>query len=306
MLGLQIDSDYSTDDNVIPFPFIVAPNDHYCLPRRRVQVSDNDGIQIQMPDKTSSLLWFPWPKSVEIPLMDEYINYGERAPYHHIYVKGNRVLQPRCTLCYGVSYKYSGIAHELEPETPPEIQRLIDVTAKWYGMNTNNTSNTRTSLVPMCLTNIYRSGYHYIGAHAVDERQFGELNDVICWVSGATRRLVVTENNGRVIIDAAMPEGIYIMQGRSFQQNYKHEIPREYDASFKHFCKVIDGITANNGEVAPITSLQKADWLLENFDEARNKIAQLRVHGRTSAELVSDFNWWARERVSHTIRFFKI
>lgn len=257
---------------------------------------NSSGVEILMPDKSSSLVWCTWPAvdtnlgNAKDPLDSNLLIrpiVNTDNDYQKIVVLGRTVQQPRKTLCYGVSYTYSGTPHKLESVTPAPIQLLMDISAALYNLDGNE------SLQTMCLTNIYHTGHHCIGAHSDDERQFGYINDVLCWVIGSARELRITDKKtGKLIIKAHLPEGIYIMKGRSFQHNYKHEIPRLLESQFKLFCKIYP-------EDCGLSSMEKADWL---STDTNVKDILMDIGGE---KLVDKFNQWNQKRISHTIRFFK-
>lgn len=308
-------------------PFTINKDPHSLL-RREITISVGNiefkGYEIQMPDKSSSslhsetkakafdsLIWCAWPDNVVKPCVDF------NTDYQQIKVFNKDVIQPRKTLCYGVSYHYSGTTHKLEESIPDSISTLLDLTKRMY----------KTNLNPICLANAYTTCHHCIHAHSDDEKQMDRIKDVICFVTGATRRLVLTNNSKprSIVLDVSLPEGLYIMRGSTFQKNYKHEIPREYESAFKHFCSVIphNEETEDDDEVKDnkvkddesedevkdtpkkkeMTALQKADYLHLHADEVMSKLDDIKVRGNKDLKVI--FKEWNQCRVSYTIRFFK-
>ena len=233
-----------------------------------------NGFEYVFPRKGCSLIWYGWPENVPKPSFDR------KATYHPITVFGKTQIQPRKTLCYGFSYKYSGTPHVLEKEIPEDIKVIMNLTISMYP------DADKYNL--MCLANSYPTGHHCIGKHSDDEQQMSELRDVVCWVVGATRRLIIRDkkNNDNVLLDVHIPEGIYIMHGKDFQSYYKHEIPREQEALFKKM-----------SELAPtdLNPLQKSDWLSEHPEVIREKMA----------DKYEKYLEWKKVRDSYTMRFFK-
>jgi len=232
------------------------------------------GLEYKMLQKECSVIWYSWPQEVPKP------QFNSSATYHPIVVFGKQQIQPRKTLCYGVSYKYSGVPHALEPETPDDIKTIMDLTNLMYPESEKHHL--------MCLANSYPSGYHCIGKHSDDESQMSELRDVICWVTGVTRRMIFRDKKKKdaVVLDISLPEGIYIMHGKKFQSCYKHEIPREKGSLFKKLSTLAP---------AELSSLKKADWLIDNSEQVKDKMP----------EKYEEYLSWAQKRDSYTMRFFK-
>lgn len=289
----MVDTGEWEKNNELPFECIMKKK----LPSRKIRVQFGDsrtirGIEIRMPDKESSFVWLHWPKGIPRPVFDE------AAEYHAVRVG----IQPRRTLCYEHAYKYSGRIHPVEEVTPDDIQRILDITTELYGAH-----NTKKYGTPMCLANDYRNFYECINEHSDNEDQFGTLNDVICWVVGATRTLKIRDKphdkktkGEREIISIELPEGIYIMRGRSFQQHYTHEFPRLYDGWFKKFLSVADEWIGDSD----MRFLEKAAWISRHPKRIKNEIKHEKVRGE-------DFNYdeafdiWNQRRTSYTIRYFK-
>jgi hypothetical protein len=121
--------------------------------------------------------------------------------------------QPRKTLCYGVSYLYSNSRHVLQINTPSDIQTLMNITNEMY--KNYDLSQTMT----MCLSNKYQTGRHYISKHSDKEFQVSHIRDVICWVTGKSRKLIIRSRKPSTkILEITIPEGIYIMKGDYFQR----------------------------------------------------------------------------------------
>ena len=211
----------------------------------------------------AELIVLQWPDGIEPPEM--VIEGG----YHRV----RTGLQPRITKCYGTSYTYSGSKHPVEPDTPPEIQNIMDYTAAMYDVDT----------IPMCLVNYYPTCHHSISTHSDDEHQFGNIPDVICWVLGGENRRLIIRNKAtkKVVLSLVLSDVIYIMKGNRFQKDFTHEMPKEYEALFKRMCTRCPG---------SLTTLQKADWLL--------------AHPKVGSQF-KGYNEWALGRTSFTLRFFR-
>lgn len=147
----------------------------------------------------------------------------------------------------------------------------------------------------MCLANRYATGHHYISRHG--DKQFqasNEVRDIVCWVTGATRRLIIREDGKRGVklLELNVPAGIYIMGGYHFQDRYTHEIPQEKEALFNKLLDIVptELIEASQGG----SKLLAADWLAANPQEVEELLPHL-----------YDKYWqWSWERCSYTIRFF--
>lgn len=231
----------------------------------------------------SSLFVFPWPTEV-VPVP----SFKPNTEYKKVNVFG-MVDQTRKTVCYEASYKYSGVAHEVEKETPNEVQNIIDYSKAMY---TEELSDQ--SYKTMCLANKYTSGYHCISAHSDNEDQFCDVRDVVCWVNynGEGRRRLVFRNakDSKVVLDVSIGNCIYVMSGEYFQRTFKHEIPRDYPTMFNNTLLPLVRADVGNDKLAA------ADWLVANREEVTQHLQNKHV---------KQFDLWCTERCSYTIRFFK-
>jgi len=163
----------------------------------------------------------------------------------------------------------------------------MDFTDAMYGISADSECAT------MCLGNLYPTGYHCIGKHSDDEKQMSDAcKDVVCWVVGAARRLIIREKKhgkqlqDRIVLSVLIPQGVYIMHGNMFQSRYSHEIPREGVALFDKLCSI-----------APqdIPKLEQADWLAANPKAVKEQYRKL----------YEQYKDWSEPRASYTIRYFK-
>ena len=236
-----------------------------------------DGIKFVLPHNSCSLIFLPWPDNLTKPVFEAH------AGYEDIKVRNFPVTQPRRSLCYGESYKYSGKHHKLETDAPKEVQDIMAYTKQMY--------NAGDNVSMMCLANMYQTGHHCISEHSDKEGQFSSIRDVVCWVTGAARRIIIRERKkygGRKMVSVGIPTGIYIMQGEFFQRTYTHEIPREKDAMYKRLCSIVPE------DVKVLGKLHSADWLAANADVV------VAAFPKDSA----DYERWRELRCSYTIRFF--
>lgn len=199
--------------------------------------------------------------------------------------------QPRRTLNYGVSYLYSQTYHKLEETTPDDIQTLMDYTTAMYA-----DKGSKDTAV-MCLANKYQTGRHYISKHSDKEYQVSHIHDIICWVTGATRRIIIRpKKSSDKVLEVNIPQGIYIMRGDVlridiasnvgvFQKNYTHEIPKESEALFTKLTAIVPD---------DIEGLDAADWLAAHPKTVKRKLPSL----------YAKYLVWSQERCSYTIRFF--
>lgn len=244
-----------------------------------LKISDEtiSATEILFPDDDSSIILTSWPESVPVPKLDT------SASYHPVMVMGKEQLQPRKTLCYGHEYNYSNRTHPVESKTPADISRLFEITNNLYGMSGMNKKS------PMCLVNNYANCYEAIGSHSDDTKNFS-LDDVICWVTGCHRRMIFrTKSTNVQVLNFMLPPGLYIMRGKKFQANYKHEIPRMYESSYRSFVKYLPS------SVKSLTSLEKAAWMTSHSDEMLELLPPT---------LAKKFDKWNVDRTSFTIRYF--
>ena len=123
----------------------------------------------------------------------------------------------------------------------------------------------------------------------------GTLKDVICWVDGATRRLIIRDKlTNKCVLNIELPEGLYIMRGSSFQKEYTHEIPRAMDTTFNALVKLIE--EGNSDAIEGMEKNEIADWLAANKKWVRRN---------TDKRLYNRYLKWNQIRVSYTIRYFK-
>jgi len=239
-----------------------------------------EGVEFLLPDRRSKLLWCPWPDFIPIPAK------SFTSQYHEIkHPRGAGLIrQPRRTRCYVHSYKYSGVPHVLEPNVPADLQNLLEETTAIYNVKDANKYGT-----PGCLVNEYTTKRHCIHAHGDDEKQFGQLRDVVCWIEGATRRVIIRDNQEKIILNVEMPQGLYVMKGRRFQKTYTHEIPRELDTVFTS----LQSLLPEN--IKELESLDQADWLASHPKY---------VQKHADNNLYERYKKWAVSRTSYTIRYF--
>lgn len=231
-----------------------------------------------------SLWWCPWPAELEEPPL------AQGGHYRPIQIHGKKEVMPRRTLCYGHAYAFSGQMHPVEPETPPQVEALY----AWANAACGVTDPTHGFNMDLC--NHYPTGYHCINAHSDDERQFGALHDVICFVTGpAARRLIIRDKKTKKsVLEGALPAGVYCMAGRTFQQRYTHEFPRLHDGLFK---KVVASGPRWFGEGWPahLSKAQLAEWLAERADG---------VLPHLDPKDARKWQEWLLPRTSHTLRNF--
>lgn len=230
-------------DNTTAYPRILKVH-HSKLPTKLHLIQFGDGnynvvLDVEMPCGESHLLWMPWLPHQTQP----HRNPGE---YQHISF-GKWLLMPRRTRCYDFAYSFSGQTHPLEKETPEPIQQLYK--------ETNSIFQIPGQGANMCLENDYDQGHQKISEHSDDERQFGELHDVFCWITGPAARPAIFRvkkdkkavrpslhqyccipekpEKSRELFSIALPAGLYVMSGKPFQQRYTHEFPSIHENLFK-------------------------------------------------------------------------
>lgn len=259
-------------------------------------------VTVLMPDGVSEFQWMPLPGVISRNVA-AYKMSDDIGIYHHLKPSAAFALQPRRTICYDHVYNYSKTQHPVEPVTPDHIKTLYSVTNELYGLGSDG--------VNMDLGNYYPTGRHHINAHSDNEKQFGRLKDVYCWVFGPASRLgVFRDLDGKEVLSLHIPEGLYVMRGLSFQRHYTHEFPELYPALFKRMCKYItlDGFPRDVPKTslgAPQTSLVQADWIKANREVMRDFIrgGNISKGAKIDADL-ANFDEWCLDRTSHTLRQF--
>jgi hypothetical protein len=246
-VGINLDALLQVLIDTPRFP-VISKVKHSALPCRIriVHLAEqlyNVVLEVEMPCSEARLLWMPWlPHQAQperVPGEYQHINFGKWA------------VMPRRTKCYGHAYAFSGQTHPLEAETPAAISELY--------AETNRLFNLEAPGVNMCLENDYACGFEKISEHSDDERQFGALHDVFCWVTGPAARTAIFRvksfkgtvpprlhrlccrpaepEASRELFNIALPAGLYVMAGRQFQNHYSHEFPAAHSALYKRVLK---------------------------------------------------------------------
>jgi len=248
-----------------------------------------------MPDGESKLWWTPWPEVLEPPLLD--ISTGH---YRTIKIYEKDQTMPRRTWCFDHAYPFSGQTHPVEAETPPSIRALY----QWANAACGYPNDGKNGF-NMTLVNHYASGRHCIGKHRDDEREFGAVHDVLCFVTGeASRKLVIKGGSNTTVLSVSLPKGVYCMVGRRFQKNYTHEIPQLHPSIFK-LLKERGPLWIPNSWPTHLTDLELAEWCTEWADTFKTLLRKS-APGAKGARLVSQFEEWARGRTSFTLRNFSV
>lgn len=280
------------------------PNLKYKIKTKNIGDEELSMLSIRMPDGKSHFLFMPLPQSIE-ENVDKYVMSDTEGIYHHIKPSAAYAIQPRRTICYSFAYKYSGVTHPVEPKTPKHIRKLYRVTNELFGLAEG---------VNMDLVNYYPTGRHYISAHSDNEKQFGNLKDVYCWTFGPAKRLAIFRDveTKEIVLQISIPEGLYVMQGLSFQKHYTHEFPELHPALFKRICKRMikeDPDFPKDVDKSELGASQEklvwADWIKENRKRVRKLIKRGEVgpKGKVDSDL-ENFDEWCDSRTSHTLRQF--
>lgn len=328
MKDVTVSNEIQFDDiqfNEIQFPIITAAKHTSLKTLCHViryggdVVRYNIALEIMMPCSEASLIWMPWlPHQVQPPEMP--------GNYHHLSF-GKQVVMPRRTKCYGYAYAFSGQVHPVEAVTPPSIEALYDETVSIFRLEQGPN---------MCLENNYNNGREYISEHSDDEKQFGELHDVYCWVTGPALRTAVfrvknyrkavpktlsqyccdpaNPDETRELFSIRLPAGFYTMRGRKFQERYSHEFPQHEEGLLKRLLEAapklwndfpIDVPMTDKG--ANQTTLVQSAWLKVNRDRVEQACLQGKLkkkRGGTPNDDVVAFKDWCLERTSYTLRQF--
>lgn len=232
-----------------------------------------------------SLWWCPWPDELEEPPLAAGGHYREMKMWE------KKVKMPRRTWSYDHEYSFSGQTHPVEPETPPQVTALY----AW--------ANAACGVAPgdngfnMDLCNHYATGFHSISAHSDDMRQFGNVHDVICFVTGpAAREIVIRDKATKgVVLRGQLPSGVYCMAGRAFQEHYTHEFPRLHSGLFDKVLKLAPAWFGPERWPKDMANVHLAEWLAEHSDE---------VLGHLDPKQATKWREWVLPRTSHTLRCF--
>jgi hypothetical protein len=310
---LSIDNQHDTMDFVIKQLEEQSEGafDSYRIIRKRLGEEKLKMVEITMLDGESKLLYMPLPSELE-KKASRYCMSQEMGIYHHVKPSALYALQPRRTICYSHAYNYSKTKHPVEETTPARITRLYDITNSLFDMEGEGAG------VNMDLVNSYSCGRESISAHSDNERQFGALKDVFCWVFGPAARLGIfrgkknnTEGAEGTELRIKIPQGLYVMCGLSFQKNYTHEFPELHPALFKRLCKAL-GDYSDFPTKVPLTdlgasqkTLVQAEWIKKNKDFVTGVIYGGGVsQGKKIKTDLAFFKEWCLERTSHTLRQF--
>jgi len=187
----------------------------------------------------------------------------------------------------------------------------------------------------MCLENDYDNGREYISEHSDDERQFGQLHDVYCWITGTACRTGVfrvrstkskvseeltkyccdpeNPHATRELFSINLPAGLYVMRGREFQKNYSHEFPQCQEGFYKRLLTEAPKLwtdfpaqVPNDERGASRAGVVQAAWLKGN----RTKVIRAALLGILSKKRgrigndAATFDEWCLERTSYTLRQF--
>lgn len=273
----------------------------HSIEKRSLEGEELSLLRIEMPDGESALLFMPLPSFLSTK---DYSMQEGSGIYHHVKPSALYALQPRRTLCYSHAYNYSKTQHPVEKETPVSISKIYDVTNKLFGLEEG---------VNMDLVNYYPTGRHYISAHSDDERQFGKLKDVYCWLFGPAARLGIfrSKEDKKEVLRLSIPEGLYVMEGLSFQRNYTHEFPQIHPALFTRLCKALckeesfPSVVEKSELGASRDGIVHAEWIKANKVFVREFITEGNVSkGKKIEKDLESFEEWLLERTSHTLRQF--
>lgn len=124
--------------------------------------------------------------------------------------------QKRLAMWYGaLDFNYSGIKHGSNTNWHSALDEILKKVIAITGVQYN-----------CALVNHYASGEVSVGLHADDEDIFDPVS--ICGVSlGASRNINFIHNDKSIERSVLCNNGsLYIMKGKDFQNQFKHEIPR--------------------------------------------------------------------------------
>jgi alkylated DNA repair dioxygenase AlkB len=141
--------------------------------------------------------------------------------------------QARWSCSMGAEYRYSGAVHPKSDWTQP-IEDIMKRVNDTFGTNFN-----------ACLLNKYDDGNQHISAHSDDERQLAPGGKVLGISLGAERTLELRHktNLGTVVRCLLPPASCFMMEGKHFQRNWTHAIPKDKSTkprislTFRHMAK---------------------------------------------------------------------
>jgi len=127
---------------------------------------------------------------------------------------GQAVLQPRLSIEYGASYRYSGAKHTSAPWT---------ATLLWLAASATSETGVRFN---QALVQMYRDGNDSIGWHADDEPELGSDPTIVSVSLGGPRRMLLRPKVGGKSTPVDLTDGsLLVMRGRT-QSVAMHSIPK--------------------------------------------------------------------------------
>ncbi len=326
--------DFTFDEGAlqtVPVPVTVA-HENLVVKCHAIRYESSDGhsryniaVEISMPCGESSLIWMPWlPHQIQ----------PERSPGEYRHISFQRmILMPRKTKCYGYAYAFSGQTHPVEAETPPAISGLYAETSSIFRLGEYGPN--------MCLENDYDNGREYISEHSDDEKQFGQLHDVYCWITGSASRMGVfrvkklknsvpsslhryccdsdNPESSRDLFSINIPAGFYVMRGRRFQERYSHEFPQVHPSLLKRILAfaptlwsgVFPEEVPDSDKGAPRAPVVQAEWLKEHREQVHEAAINGKLSKKKRSRLDNEsdataFDEWCEARTSYTLRQFDV
>lgn len=249
----------------------------YSKPEKPKEYIFNNFHCLEFGDNEAILKYCKWPEELlkYKPNINDICNMVKDYEYIKVNTPVGFKPQPRKTLCYDYSYKYSGQEHPIEKETPEFITQFYKYIEKEFNEPVN-----------MCLLNVYFHGRHSISAHSDDEKQMGKSTNVFCFVIGDEPRIAHFKSKDKTkSYSIVIPEGLYIMSGKNFQKDFTHEFPKMYESMYKHI-KVPD----------TVSNIYKADWIWDHQDQIKEQLKE--------TIYFDDFIKWCKPRASFTLRHF--
>ena len=133
---------------------------------------------------------------------------------------------PRLSAWYGpVDYTFSGLTM-----TAHGVSEAPSILAAYQHISTNILSpNNIPDKTDSFLINKYRNGRDSCGEHSDNEDIIDQNNPIITLSLGFPRVMQIREscNPGNAISITLQPGSVLVMNGAKFQENFKHQIPKE-------------------------------------------------------------------------------
>jgi len=176
----------------------------------------NESYQIQL-DLDSALIIYPKKFEKESDLWINKLKSQCQWEQKHIIMFGKKVLEPRLVCWYGdeeCSYTYSKTIHR--PQAWNSI--LTQIREEIFELTKIEMNSV--------LCNWYRNGQDSMGHHSDNEKELGDLPEIISLSLGACRTILFKNKTTKKLIRIELQNGdLIVMRGKT-QDNWTHAIPK--------------------------------------------------------------------------------